>query len=84
MQYTKFEKLCKLERIEEELEIDLITLFKALKQKIIYVKGHGYKSFSLIYDNYTERYYLSVKDITGYISLRSYGKTWALREEELL
>ena len=35
---TALEKLSKLEDIEEELGIDLITLFKALKQEEVYIR----------------------------------------------
>ena len=35
---TALEKLSKIEDIEEELGIDLITLFKALKQKEVYIR----------------------------------------------
>ena len=80
-------KLGQLEDIEEELGIDLITLFKALKYPI-YVKeidetwwcsnrlyfGLG-EAFIVITD-------LNRKDII--LPLKEYGKTWALTKEKLL
>lgn len=90
------EKLAKLEDIEEEIGIDLITLFKALKQGYIYVK---------LEDEITKRDVdmLNFEDgIRGGVFskteavdnclqcyqmlnyLLGYGKSWALTREELL
>ena len=79
-------KLGQLEDIEEELGIDLITLFKALKNGVYYkYKPYGYDykiskcrkcvltgNRTLIVDRHTYKY------------LCDYGKTWALTKEELL
>ena len=65
-------KLGQLEDIEEELGIDLITLFKALKNEphIALRRAIGY---------------WQLKDLAGDDDLRTqdYGKTWALTKEEL-
>ena len=79
-------KLGQLEDIEEELGIDLITLFKALKDGVYtylknfktgsvelyhaYIEIHSFQEFK-VFDNYFIRY-------------KDYGKTWALTEKELL
>lgn len=86
-------KLCKkfgqLEDIEEELGIDLITLFKALKNGI-YAKVYIPMSFGIkeirfldvektglgLYKNFIRTNY-------GLYQLKDYGKTWALTKEEL-
>ena len=77
-------KLKQLEDIEEELGVDLITLFKALR-KGIYVKQYGQ----------IEHYFLKLLSdginlyLTNYggkrviLSQDYYGKTWALTKEEL-
>ena len=85
-----YNKLSNLEDLEEELEIDLITLFKALKQ------GIYYKSFSGDID-YISNGVLTISCNFGFdiwveghkrfdgllINLKDYGKTWALTKEEL-
>ena len=77
-------KLEQLEDIEEELGIDLITLFMALR-KGIYVKQYGQ----------IEHYFLKLLSdginlyLTNYggkrviLSQDYYGKTWALTKEKL-
>ena len=80
-------KLGQLEDIEEELGIDLITLFKANLEGVC-LKGFGGKFPVMIrvgeithsvtlhtYTTYPEKIMLKVED---------YGKTWALTKEELL
>lgn len=91
------DKLSALEDIEEELGIDLITLFKAL-EKGVYVKSDGLgitfvEQVSM--DNVTEErcfYYCDENtiDLGGLIRpsytelyFKDYGKTWALTKEEL-
>lgn len=80
------QKLCHLEDIEEELGIDLVTLFKLVKSKKIYSFGHSSimeNSISSIniYDN-------TITIWNGYChsnySLSEYGKSFALTKEELL
>jgi len=84
------EKLCQLEDIEDELGIDLITLFNVLKDKKVWV----------VYAERISRFYITNIDIkkviiTGEINIgkyacfektyniKDYGKTWALTKEEL-
>ena len=94
-----FERICdeliEYKSLEEELGIDLITLFKALKQDYIYFK-HYYAwdnkfkinkeyitGLKCIEDNtialFTESYY--GKEHIVY--LKDYGKTWSLDRSEL-
>ena len=76
-------KLGQLEDIEEELGIDLITLFKALKDGVYYRNNQREI-------NYAKNIRLSfayktlVVDRHIYKRLNDYGKTWALTKEELL
>ena len=84
------DKLGKLEDIEEELGIDLITLFKALK-KGVYVKFDSYfgnigeLDIKIVKDNATgicyrnKKWYIQEEDTL----IKDYGKTWALTKEEL-
>ena len=76
-------KLGQLEDIEEELGIDLLTLFKALKNGVYYRDNQreinfakksrlSFGSKTLIVDRHTYKY------------LTDYGKTWALTKGELL
>ena len=84
-------KLGQLEDIEEELGIDLITLFKALKNGI-WVKYDsdfgitGKPKIKIVKDTATE---ICFRNGKWYIQegeelLKNYGKTWALTKEELL
>ena len=79
-------KLGKLEDIEDELGIDLITLFNALKQGHIWVKQKDKVITSCDYNlgltGFT--YDLYCKDICEWLLVKDYGKTWALTNEELL
>lgn len=81
-----YTKLGQLEDIEEELGIDLITLFKALKQGYIYYPincpNDCYKyKIECIYMK--PRIHLYVADGVGGCYMEDYGKTWALTKEEL-
>ena len=84
-------KLCKLEDIEEELGIDLITLFavynKLCEQKFVYFKI-GYQVKCLYYDSYVIDF--KNKEIvcmeyepTDWLPFKYYGITWALSREGL-
>ena len=83
------EKLCRLEDIEEEIGIDLITLFKALKNgvyekdayinKIKHTNIRGLEVHSLCAIALA-----SVPECDYILEYKNYGKTWALTEEELL
>lgn len=84
------QKLGQLEDIEEELGIDLITLFKALKNGIWW---KGITSFNTSGIFFEENPQLDIENkllikITfmknqDYVYLKDYGKTWALTKEEL-
>lgn len=75
-------KLGQLEDIEDKLGIDLITLFKALKNGVYY--RNAQKEI-----NYAKNIRLSfayktlVVDYRTYKNLCDYGKTWALTKGEL-
>lgn len=92
--YKDLERLEKLEEIEEELGIDLLTLFKALKQDYIYYKHHY---------GWDDRYKINKEYIQGLkyaddntpvfwtddygeehmVYIKDYGKKWALTREVL-
>ena len=86
-----YRKLGKLEDIEEELDIQLTTLFelynKMCEQKFIYVKiGNEIKC--VYYDYYVIDF--KNKEIIGmeyepmsFFSFKEHGRTWALTREEL-
>jgi hypothetical protein len=91
--HKMFEKLKELEDIEEELGIDLVTLFKALKN------GFYYKKQGIVHTSDRENYiFLSAKSClpnqmcievhfgdleTMWFYFDDYGKTWALTRKEL-
>lgn len=86
------DKLGQLEDIEEELGIDLITLFKALKNGVCYFTNGTQlaKDYVWMVDNCIalgNRWKLSYSFITAFerqtLSFKDYGKTWALTREEL-
>ena len=80
------DKLGKLEDIEEELGIDLITLFKALKQKFVFHKENVKIELIGIHIKSEELYLFGfIKDTVQavYLSLKDYQKTWFLTKEEL-
>lgn len=72
------DKLGQLEDIEDELGIDLITLFKALRQDFVYVRTNSgvekNKGFNICGFTLWSQVKLNPKD---------YGKTWATSKEEL-
>lgn len=69
-----FEKICneliEYKSLEEELGIDLITLFKAFKNGIYYKGKDNTINFCKIKESI-------------YVKLKDYGKTWALDRSEL-
>jgi len=91
------DKLGKLEDIEEELGIDLVTLFKALKSLVYYIDEDGNivsTSVHLSYNKPTDRFYLEAGYVGSWIQdkehgywrtfdLDRYGITWALDRNEL-
>ena len=83
---TIYKKLKSLEDLEEELRIDLITLFKALKQKHVFHKENVKIEILGIHIKSNELYLYGFAEDTTYtiyLSLKEYGKTWALTREEL-
>ena len=79
-----YNKLGQLEDIEEELGIDLITLFKALKNGIWIqdLMSLGIQSVSIHYSK-EEGIYLYNYFFENCYDFKDYGKTWALTKEEL-
>lgn len=80
------EKLGKLEDLEEEIGIDLITLFRTLKQMFVFHKENVEIELLGLHIKSSELYlYGFVGDTTQavYLSLKDYGKTWALTKEEV-
>ena len=88
-------KLQYLEDIEEEIGIDFITLFKALKNGI-YLKFGSEKITGVYYEHRAILPRHFDKDYKGYFIdlqlelsinfnfyFKDYGKTWALTKEEL-
>ena len=82
-------------KIEEELGIDLLTLFKALKNGI-YLKFGSEKNIGVYYEHTAILPHHFDKDYKGYFIdlqlelsinfnfyFKDYGKTWALTKEEL-
>lgn len=76
------QKLGQLEDIEEELGIDLVTLFKALKNGVYVPKG-GKRFIPIILCHEDLNLELEI-GYQEYVSAKDYGKTWALTREELL
>ena len=94
-----YRKLKSLEDIEEELGIDLITLFKALKDgiNVYYEDEERYKFHNDLRIEYHKTLGWGLVYIYGsccrndmpmmldmeFYELKGYGKTWALTKEEL-
>ena len=84
-------KLGQLEDIEDELGIDLITLFKAIKNGVFYYSEGIQLTKGIVYiiSNYLGTYNdkLSYSFLTynekQQLFFADYGKTWALTKEEL-
>lgn len=81
-----FVKLGQLEDIEEELGIDLITLFKALKNGIYvveendnYIVEDNIRSI----ENWKDGWGITTNMEKLELLFSEYGKTWALTREEL-
>ena len=90
----ELEKYEQYKNIEDELGIDLVTLFKALKQGHIWVKDTELKEQIQSCCNYqlgmtgNECYfycqYGCCDTSYDFYKIKDYGKTWALTKEELL
>ena len=86
------DKLGELEDIEEEIGIELTTLFKALKYGVYYYTSQNQLTHDYVwlYDNYVSA---SVRDKLSYslltcfqkqiLSFEDYGVTWSLYMENL-
>ena len=86
------EKLHEILEIEDELGIELITLFKALKYGVYYFTSQNQLTHDYVwlYDNYVSA---SVRDRLSYslltcfqkqiLSFEDYGKTWGFDKTEL-
>ena len=82
------EKLFELEEIEEEIGIELTTLFKAYSNGF-YVKGEKEKQY-IDFQNYLNASAFKHKEMFyvhewhyQYVKLYDYGVTWSLTKEEL-
>ena len=79
-----YEKLKLLEDIEEELGIDLITLFTALKEGIfINDNGPVYRDYIRSIEYWSDCWGFISNDAYIDVLLKDYGKTWALTKTEL-
>lgn len=87
---TPKNKMERIQDLEEELGIDLITLFRAIKSKIIWVKINEIEYH--FEDEYNERnwdlqngfLYMYWEDGSHCcLELSNYGKTWSLDRSEL-
>ena len=77
-----YNKLGRLEDLEEELGIDLITLFKALKEGIYYLEEENifFSNDVNLWCGTSKNYYISGAGI--YKKVKDYGKTWSLDRSE--
>ena len=87
-----YKKLCQLEDIEEEIGIELTTLFKALKYGVYYYTSQKQLTHDYVwlYDNYVSA---SVRDKLSYslltcfqkqiLSFEDYGTMWSIYREAL-
>ena len=87
-----YKKLCQLEDIEEEIGIELTTLFKALKYGVYYYTSQNQLTHDYVwlYDNYISagfREKLSYSFMTCFqkqiLLFEDYGVTWAIYRPEL-
>ena len=83
-----YKKLYQLEDIEEEIGIELTTLFKAYSNGF-YVKGEKEKQY-IDFQNYLNANAFKHKEMFyghercyQYVKLYDYGKDWALTKKEL-
>ena len=84
--YDLVYKLGVLEDIEDELELDLITLFKVLQQRFVYDKDQVKIELLGLHIKADELYlYGFVEDTMQavYLRLKDYGKTWTMAKEKL-
>lgn len=91
-----YDKLGRLEDIEDKLGVDIVRLYKALTRNIIYYKNEisneidececVYSSITK-YENNIYAFMLLLKNLNNeesyMVATIDYGKTWALTKEEL-
>ena len=83
--FDVLQKLGQLEDIEDELGIDLITLFKAISNGIYVKTKNGIsKHYTIHFMRWqqTKKYCLYYRPYS-HIWFKDYGKTWTLTKEEL-
>ena len=84
--YDLVYKLGVLEDLEDELELDFITLSKTLKQRFVYDNDLVKIELLGLHIKSDELYlYGFVEDTTHavYLRLKDYGKTWTITKEKL-
>ena len=79
-----FDKLGQLEDIEETIEIDLLTVFKAVKNGFYDIEGNFYEPYDFSIDLESK---CLRETFCDYMKSKSfgfceYGKTWFLTKEE--
>ena len=82
-----YNKLSQLEDIEEKLGIDLLTLFKVLKNGtyVYYKKGKKIERGVINHFlNIPNAWYITICGNDKFYSTKKYGKTWSLVKEDLL
>lgn len=87
---TAFNKLGQLADIEDELGIDLITLFKVISQGYIFVEEQNTEEKEIVaeyvepnFKNHTFDFKEPRKEIGKGRPFSRFGKTWSLTKEEL-
>lgn len=78
-------KLMQLENIEEELGVEITTLFKALREGVCVVDEDGsvYKDYIKSIEHWPDCWGFITNDEEIEIFFEDYGVTWALTSEEL-
>ena len=77
-------KLAQLENIEEELGVELIILFKALRDGVfINEDGSVYKDYIKSIEHWPDCWGFISNDEDIEVFFEDYGVTWALTSEEL-
>ena len=89
LEKTAFKELEAYQDIEEELGIDLITLFKALKNGFYgktwngKIKHYTSKTHDFGFDTKRLLTFSTGYEIDDEYAIKDYGKTWALTRKEL-
>ena len=82
--YDDLNHLEQLENIEEELGVDLITLFKALRDGVfINEDGYLYKDYIKTIEHWPDCWGFVSNDEDIEVFFEDYGNIWALTSEEL-